>query len=227
MQKPDPKLSIESPCPKKWGELVGDETKRFCSQCQKHVYNGASLTQLEATDLVREGQGSTCMRLVSDESGSIQYKDSPKRTKPSSIVRRAGLAIAAGGLVAACSAQSEQATTPEVKPIAGSEQAGMPIPGTDLEEPIEIFEEELGEICEDIVGDVMIEGAQLDEPHTSKEGDAIEMLGYVKTGQVLLHADEDAESRTESKTDDNPSAPPEILGTPSPVPPPTPPNTDD
>ena len=152
MPKPDPKLSIKSPCPKIWGELVGDDTKRFCSQCEKHVYNGESLTRVEVKDLVREGQGNTCMRLITDEAGSILYKDSPKKIKPSSIVRRAGLAIAAGGLVAACSSQPEQTPPPEVKPIAGSEQAGMPIQGTVELEPIEVLEEELGEICEEVMG---------------------------------------------------------------------------
>lgn len=224
MSKPDPKLSIKTPCPKLWGELVGDDKKRFCSQCQKHVFNGESMTQIEVTDMVREGNGTTCMRLITDDSGSIVYKDSPKKIKPSSIVKRAGLAIAAGGLVAACSSQPEQTPVPEPKPIGGSEQAGMPAPGPDVELPIEIFEEELGEICEELLGDVIIEEAPLPEEAQPKYN---RTLGRVRLIEPPTGDADKKEPCTNPKANSGPTPPPEILGTPGPPPPPLPPKVKD
>ncbi|MDF1836744.1 MAG: hypothetical protein P1V35_02650 [Planctomycetota bacterium] len=138
----NPHLSIETPCPKTWAELDGDNLKRFCGKCQKHVHNGESMTRSEAAALVRQGEGDVCMRLVTDDEGSILYKDSPRTSKPSSIVRRAGLAIAAGGLVAACTSQPEKQDDPIHPPVLGTEkpvQTGAPTS--------EIMLETLGEIC--------------------------------------------------------------------------------
>lgn len=65
---------IEQPCSKDWSELEGTGSRRFCSQCQLHVVDGASMTKDAATVLIRESGGGTCMRLVRDEHGAPKFR---------------------------------------------------------------------------------------------------------------------------------------------------------
>ena len=229
-----PELSIDTPCPKTWAELDGDEGKRYCSKCDKHVHNGESMTKSEAVEFVRTGEGEICMRLVTDDAGTILYKDSPKKNKPKSMVRRAGLAIAAGGLVAACTSQPEKAHEPEPKPVTGTEQAGQG------EHPITVDEPAL-----EILGEIIVEPEEPEAPLSPEEAAAAalqkpleveyNMIGQVKVGGLeempdkrpllgkvrMLLPDEQTEkdaAQCEGEKS-SPEAPKEILGTPGPPPP--------
>lgn len=117
-----PHLRIQTPCPKSWGELSGDDRKRFCSQCSLHVHNAAELTRREAEDLVQASDGRVCMRMVVDEQGQPQFRPEPLPT-PKSPLQKLGLAFAAGGLIAACQPSRstegpQDPTPPSYEPVA-------------------------------------------------------------------------------------------------------------
>ena len=44
---------IQSPCPKRWSELDGDNERRFCSECQLHVHNLSAMSTRERSDFLR------------------------------------------------------------------------------------------------------------------------------------------------------------------------------
>jgi hypothetical protein len=233
MQDPNtsPKVSIAAPCPKTWSELAGDDKKRFCSKCEKHVHNGEAMTHSEVVRIVHEGQGKVCMRLVTDESGTILYKNSEKRTKAASLAKRAGLAIAAGGLVAACAAQPKPPTQPEPKPVNDAELSGNLDPSASQDERLHITlgdvltvevpegEEQvlLGEIC--VEEDVVNKEAPIDKLQAVKNPDQRQLLGRVKVDAMpdvplkVNYGTENLESTS------SPELPREILGTPGPLPP--------
>ncbi len=219
-----PDLAIDMPCPKTWAELDGDNSKRYCSKCDKHVHNGESMTRSEAVEFVREGQGEVCMRLVADDAGKILYKDTPKKSK--SIVRRAGLAIAAGGLVAACTSQPEKASGPDPTPRVDTAQPGQADPiVSDGEAPLEL----LGEVC------VEPEEADTPELPTLESPDHAKMIGQVKITEVpkdpeprqmlgrirMVQPTDPAEKNAAACESEKSSREPpkEILGTPGPPPP--------
>jgi hypothetical protein len=113
-------IEIETPCPKSWGRLVGDEKRRFCSECELHVHNSAVLTREEVLDLVQSSDERVCMRIVRDGNGAPQYLDScvpaadPREAKGPirALPRAAGWILAAGaGLMSAC-----EDTAPPVDP---------------------------------------------------------------------------------------------------------------
>lgn len=98
--RPDAPLQIHRPCPKSWGELVGDEKKRFCSACSLHVHNAVQLTRDEARTLVAQTSSRVCMRFVLDPHGAPIFSDSAPR-RP--LGRLAHWALsAAAGVLAAC-----------------------------------------------------------------------------------------------------------------------------
>ncbi len=55
-------LSIKEPCHADWNAMTGDQSKRFCTGCQKHVHNLDTLTQPQIDALFEESAGKLCVR---------------------------------------------------------------------------------------------------------------------------------------------------------------------
>jgi hypothetical protein len=105
----NPLPRIQTPCPKRWDELIGDEKKRFCSECSLHVHNGAEMTRAEASALVLGATERVCMRLELDPAGAPVFRDSEPTTPRLQLRRRTFAARAAvwamstaAGVLAAC-----------------------------------------------------------------------------------------------------------------------------
>jgi hypothetical protein len=83
---------------------VGDERRRYCSECCLHVHNAAELTRREARTLVSAAPGRVCMRVEYDARGAPLHRRSR-------LVRWAFAAGAA--LLAACQGGREPAPAPQ------------------------------------------------------------------------------------------------------------------
>lgn len=57
-------VMIAEPCAVGWDTMPGDDRVRFCSQCDKHVYNLAAMPVKEAAALVRAKDGKLCGRIL-------------------------------------------------------------------------------------------------------------------------------------------------------------------
>ncbi len=68
-------IRIASPCPRTWDSLVGDDKKRFCDDCNLHVYNFAAMTQAEAEDLICSTEGRLCSAIYRRADGTIITRD--------------------------------------------------------------------------------------------------------------------------------------------------------
>lgn len=68
-------LRVATPCHAKWDEMDGDDRKRFCHQCSKHVYNFESLNTAEIQDLL--GTASVCGRFYQRSDGTVLTADCP------------------------------------------------------------------------------------------------------------------------------------------------------
>ncbi len=133
MQYNKEELKVEAPCRMRWSELKGDGSKRWCDECALHVIDGASLTQTEATDLVKESADRVCMRIVLDADGSIVHAEEAPRAGVMGRVLRYGLTAAAGLLVACGDEQKEPADETPPDTSAGNVEPG--------ERPVEIMGE--------------------------------------------------------------------------------------
>ncbi|MFD0893329.1 hypothetical protein KBB96_18040 [Luteolibacter ambystomatis] len=71
MKRIEPPLVITKPCSANWDAMDGDERKRFCAQCGKHVFNLSAMTEREATDFAQETQGRECVAYVQADEGRI------------------------------------------------------------------------------------------------------------------------------------------------------------
>jgi hypothetical protein len=64
MKKVTPPLVVPKPCHAKWADMDGDEKKRFCSECGKHVHNLSAMTVGEAQRFADETKGRECVAYV-------------------------------------------------------------------------------------------------------------------------------------------------------------------
>jgi hypothetical protein len=89
-------IQIASPCEADWAKMAGDDRTRFCSDCSKHVYNIASMTAEEATNLIVETQGNLCVRIYRRHDGTVLTADCPVGLRKISGGRRLRRALAVG-----------------------------------------------------------------------------------------------------------------------------------
>ena len=64
-------LSIPLPCPERWSDLVGDDRRRYCERCAKHVYDFSKLTTTEVLALLTTLQGDVCARMTRQPDGTV------------------------------------------------------------------------------------------------------------------------------------------------------------
>ena len=69
MKQIPPPLVVPKPCHAEWSAMAGDERKRFCGECGKHVYNLSAMTQGEAQKFADETQGRECVAYVRADDG--------------------------------------------------------------------------------------------------------------------------------------------------------------
>ncbi len=75
-------VRIASPCPVKWGDMSGDERKRFCASCKLHVYRLSELSTDEAVELVKRSRVErVCGQLFYRLDGTVMTKDCPSAWK--------------------------------------------------------------------------------------------------------------------------------------------------
>jgi hypothetical protein len=70
-------IRVASPCAADWNEMVGDERKRFCSQCSLNVYNLSGMTSDEAENLLLTSEGRVCVRFYRRRDGTVLTRDCP------------------------------------------------------------------------------------------------------------------------------------------------------
>lgn len=70
-------IKIASPCSADWNAMMGDERKRYCSDCKLNVFNLSGMTKAEAENLIIKTEGRLCVRFYRRADGSILTKDCP------------------------------------------------------------------------------------------------------------------------------------------------------
>ena len=85
-------IDVPKPCSANWDEMTGGDEVRFCSFCEKDIYNLSAMNRQKAEKLVKDSKGKICVRYEKNSQGKIVTAP-PKLTQ---ITRRA--TIAAGVL---------------------------------------------------------------------------------------------------------------------------------
>ncbi len=70
-------LQVVSPCSTDWDRMSGDEKKRFCSECNKFVYDFSQMTRRQVEAMVSIHQGRMCARITRRPDGSLLTLGTP------------------------------------------------------------------------------------------------------------------------------------------------------
>ncbi len=70
-------LKVVSPCSTDWDRMSGDEKKRFCSECDKFVYDFSQMTRRQVEAIVSIHRGQMCARITRRPDGSLLTLETP------------------------------------------------------------------------------------------------------------------------------------------------------
>ncbi|MDI1430700.1 hypothetical protein [Polyangium sorediatum] len=71
------RVEVAAPCSADWASMVGDDRARFCTSCEKNVYNLSAMTAQEAEQLIRSKEGNLCVRYFQRKDGTVMTSDCP------------------------------------------------------------------------------------------------------------------------------------------------------
>lgn len=71
------RIELATPCSADWSAMSGDERRRSCAQCRKHVYDLSGLTRDEIRALLSRPEGSPCVRFYQRADGTVLTADCP------------------------------------------------------------------------------------------------------------------------------------------------------
>ena len=70
-------LRIAAPCDRKWEDMPGDDSRRYCGDCRLFVYNVAELSPEELVEAIESSEGRFCGRLYTRADGTVLTEDCP------------------------------------------------------------------------------------------------------------------------------------------------------
>jgi hypothetical protein len=88
-------INVASPCHADWNAMSGDDQKRFCGHCEKHVHNLSAMTRTAAEELVCSNAGHLCVQYQKDAAGVMITLDYAPTTPSRWWMRWRPLAAAA------------------------------------------------------------------------------------------------------------------------------------
>ena len=77
-------IEVQHPCRADWEAMSGGATPRFCTHCQKNVYNFSAMNSDVVQKLICESGGSLCARFARSEAGDVitlDYQPAPRRRR--------------------------------------------------------------------------------------------------------------------------------------------------
>lgn len=125
-------VRVASPCNASWDEMLGDDRVRFCTSCEKNVFNLSAMTREDAERLLAERMnGELCVRFYQRADGTVMTQDCPVGL---SKKRRKLAVLAAAGAGAMALAVTSMMTKTMGKPVVMGEM--QPIDTTQTNPPV-------------------------------------------------------------------------------------------
>jgi hypothetical protein len=91
-------VQVATPCRADWNAMEGNEKKRFCLICRKHVHNFSAMTDTEIMDLYTEKGSDICIRFYVRRDGTMIIGDCPVGVRRKKRNRLVGLMLGIAGM---------------------------------------------------------------------------------------------------------------------------------
>jgi hypothetical protein len=66
-------IHIPNPCTQNWNKLKGQDGKKFCDICQKHVHDVTNKTQDDLDELLNQNQGRVCISIENKSTSRFSH----------------------------------------------------------------------------------------------------------------------------------------------------------
>ena len=128
-------VKVASPCNRSWDEMLGDDRVRFCTSCEKNVFNLSAMSREDAEALLASrSQGELCIRYYQRADGTVMTQDCPvgvaKKRRKLFVLAAAGAGAMAFAAVATqrttCATMGAVAANPETQNQVVGDWAGPP-----------------------------------------------------------------------------------------------------
>jgi hypothetical protein len=117
-------VRVASPCSADWNDMVGDDRVRFCTSCEKNVYNLSAMNRAEAEQLLQErAGGEMCVRFYQRADGTIMTDDCPVGVKRKRR-KKLALAVAGAGAMAFAAVSAMTSRQGGCRPMTGAVAMG-------------------------------------------------------------------------------------------------------
>lgn len=174
-------LNIDEPCAVAWDEMHGDDQRRFCDHCTKHVHHLSGMTRRAAMRLLAErADDDICVRFLSNDVGMVHFE--PKR-----IPARAPISQQRGvvRLLASAAALASLLTlSPGIAKAQSQGGASSRPPHQDVRGRIRIDPQPLPEDHEEVEGDA--EEEMTEEELSAAEQAALDALGDIPCDPEMM-----------------------------------------
>jgi hypothetical protein len=121
-------VRVASPCGESWDGMVGDDRRRFCMRCEKHVYDLSAMNRIEAEAFLAAQGETACVRFFRRDDGTVMTADCPVGARKKRV--RLALLSAGAGVLATAAAASLGVTQGKpacrARPPAGTVHAPLP-----------------------------------------------------------------------------------------------------
>ena len=64
-------VRISKPCSEKWSDMQGDDLKRYCAQCNRHVHNLSAMSERKRAAYIRRAGRRLCIAYVQKPNGTV------------------------------------------------------------------------------------------------------------------------------------------------------------
>ncbi len=134
------RVTVATPCPVAWDDMVGDDRVRHCRHCDQQVFDTAAMTTAEVEALIAEvyAGGRVCARLHRRPDGTLITRDcrDARRRRAQAARRLVALAGVAGtglGFVLAALPAPTAGALP-VEAVAGAPACAVSAPAAPLDD---------------------------------------------------------------------------------------------
>ena len=102
-------VQIAEPCPMPWDSMHGDDRRRFCDACGKHVHHLSAMSHADAESLVSGAIDRMCIRVTRNAEGGVRTRDEAPRRRwlariAAAVAASLGLSLAGCDDGGACTA---------------------------------------------------------------------------------------------------------------------------
>jgi hypothetical protein len=101
-------LPIQDPCSQDWSAMTGDEQKRFCGKCTKHVHDLSQHTERSARKLVSTSDDLCVRYSVQRRTGQISFRPSRRQRVFGALAAAVSLLTAAPAFGATTTPTTDQ-----------------------------------------------------------------------------------------------------------------------